>query len=550
MKPQRLFYILLITWVMADLLVAIFTPMHADEAYYALYGRHLDWGYYDHPPMVALLTAASSALFKGNLSIRFLTVLLHGGTVWLIWKTIAAKSPTRRDVLTFFAVAASLVMFSVYGFVTTPDAPLLFFTALFFLLYKHYLDKPGWPLALALGVTLAAMLYSKYMAVLVLGFVVLSNPKLLKDPKAWMAVFVAASLFIPHIHWQFQNDFPSLQYHLADRSKQFRLRYPLEYIPNQLLVFNPVCLGIALWLCWQKRHSKHLFERAEVFTIAGFILFFWIMTIRGHTEPHWTAAASFPMIILLYNELRKPKWRKWLMYGVVPVTALLLVGRIALPVLGSEKIHLFGRQAEMVDIGQYCGDTPAVFTTSFQDPSLYTFYNGKEATVISSFYSRRTQFDLWQSDLALQGKQVCLIGEAVTKRPIPSSEIIRTPHTEFAIRKVESFQGANRLSVTVKKCRVVGNTLYLNMTIHNPYSLDYHFDNPDFPTSLLLGFVRDDEYKALFCPATPDLVIPAGGDVTISQAVSPAPDFPFVVCVDNSVCRSVNSKPVKSESRN
>ena len=120
MKPQRLFYILLITWVIADMLVAILTPMHADEAYYALYGQHLDWGYYDHPPMVALLTAASSALFKGNLSVRFLTVLLHGSTVWLIWKTIAAKSPTRRDVLTFFAVAASLVMFSVYGFVTTP----------------------------------------------------------------------------------------------------------------------------------------------------------------------------------------------------------------------------------------------------------------------------------------------------------------------------------------------------------------------------------------------------------------------------------------------
>lgn len=549
MKPQRLFYILLTLWVIADLLVAVFTPIHADEAYYALYGQHLDWGYFDHPPMVALLTDASSALFKGNLSIRFLTVLLHGGTVWLVWKTIAAQPPSRRDVLTFFAVAASLVMFSVYGFVTTPDVPLLFFTALFFFLYKHYLGKPDWPTALALGVTLAAMLYSKYMAVLVLVFVVLSNPKLLKDPKAWVAVLVAALLFFPHILWQFQNDFPSLQYHLSDRSKQFRLRYPLEYIPNQLLVFNPVCLGIALWLCWQKRRSDNLFERAEVFTIAGFLLFFWIMTVRGHTEPHWTVAASIPMITLIYSELQKKRWQKWLLCGIVPCSVLLLAGRIALPVLGSEKIHLIGRQAEMTDISQYCGDTPAVFTTSFQHPSLYAFYNGKEATVISSFYSRRTQFDLWQSDLALQGKPVCLIGEAESKRPIPGSEIIRTPHTAFAFRRIEAFQGANRLSVTVKKCRVVGNTLYLSMTIHNPYSLDYHFDNPDFPTTLLLGFLRDGEYKALFCPATPDLVIPAGGDVTLSQAVSPTPDFPFVVCVDNTVCRSVNSKPVKSESR-
>ena len=380
MKPQRLFCILLILWVIADLMVAIFTPLHADEAYYALYGRHLDWGYYDHPPMVALLTAFSSALFKGNLSVRFLTVLLHGGTLCLIWRTIAFESPTRRDVLTFFAVAASFVMFSVYGFVTTPDAPLLFFTALFFFLYRRYLDKPAWPLALALGVTLAAMLYSKYMAVLVLGFVVLSNPKLLKDPKAWVALLVAAVLFVPHIVWQFRNDFPSFQYHLADRSRQFMLRYPLEYIPNQLLVFNPVCLALALWICWKRRNTDDLFERAGIFTIAGFILFFWVMTVRGHAEPHWTVAVSIPMIILLYRALRTPERRNLLVRGVVPFAVLLVLGRIVLPVLGSEKLHLIGNQPRMADIQRYCGDTPVVFTTSFQDPSLYWFYTGKEAT--------------------------------------------------------------------------------------------------------------------------------------------------------------------------
>ena len=546
MKPQRLFCILLILWVIADLMVAIFTPLHADEAYYALYGRHLDWGYYDHPPMVALLTAFSSALFKGNLSVRFLTVLLHGGTLCLIWRSIASESPTRRDVLTFFAVAASFVMFSVYGFVTTPDAPLLFFTALFFFLYRRYLDKPAWPLALALGVTLAAMLYSKYMAVLVLGFVVLSNPKLLKDPKAWVALLVAAVLFVPHIVWQFRNDFPSFQYHLADRSRQFMLRYPLEDIPNQLLVFNPVCLVLALWICWKRRKTDDLFERAGIFTIAGFILFFWVMTVRGHAEPHWTVAVSIPMIILLYRALRTPERRNLLVRGVVPFAVLLVLGRIVLPVLGSEKLHLIGNQPRMADIQRYCGDTPVVFTTSFQDPSLYWFYTGKEATVISSFYSRRTQFDLWQSDLELQGKRVCLVGESETKRPIPGSEIIRTPNTAFAMREVEAFQGANRLAVTVTKCRIDGDTMRLEMNIHNPYTLDYRFHHPDFPTVLFLGFIRDGFHDAIMCPELPDIAIPAGGDVTLTQSVSPLPDFPFVVCVDNYVCRSVNSKPIKS----
>ena len=147
----------------------------------------------------------------------------------------------------FFAVAASLVMFSVYGFITTPDAPLLFFTALFFYLYKLYLHKPTWVLASALGVTIAAMSYSKYMAVLVVGFVLLSNLKLLKDRRMWVAILLAAVLFVPHILWQVRNGFPSFQYHLLDRNEGFHLLSLLEYLPNQLAVFNPVCFCLVLY---------------------------------------------------------------------------------------------------------------------------------------------------------------------------------------------------------------------------------------------------------------------------------------------------------------
>ena len=175
MKPQRLFYILLAIWVLIDLLQAIGTPLHADEAYYALYGRFLDWGYYDHPPMVGLMTFLSSLLFKGYLSIRFLTVLLHGVTVLLLGQCVEEKLTSNRAVVTFFAIAASIPIFVIYGFITTPDVPMLFFTALFFLLYKRYVKKPGWKLAIFIGISMAAMLYSKYMAVLVIGFVLLSN---------------------------------------------------------------------------------------------------------------------------------------------------------------------------------------------------------------------------------------------------------------------------------------------------------------------------------------------------------------------------------------
>lgn len=547
MKPQKLFYILLAIWVLADLLQAIFTPVHADEAYYALYGRFLDWGYYDHPPMVALLTALSGALFKGNLSIRFATVLLHGGTVWLVWITLPHKTLTNKDVWTFFAIASSLVMFSAYGFITTPDAPLLFFTALFFYLYKHYLNTPTWPLAFALGVTLAAMLYSKYMAVLVAGFVLLSNLKLLKDPKVWIAVLLSALLFVPHILWQINHHFPSFQYHLLGRNTGFRMQYLLEYFPNQLLVFNPVCLCLALYFCWKRRKTDDLFERAGIFTIAGFILFFWIMTVKGHAEPHWTVAASIPMILLLWQELRNEQWHKWLMRGIVPIVGVLLIFRIIAPILlSNHSLNAFGNPHKYDVIHEYCGKTPAIFVGSFQEPALYHFYTGEEALLISSVYNRQTQFDLWQFDRAIQGKPAYIINTNVYDRgPKAGFDLIEKDEIAFYLHKTESFQGTNRIQVAIDQYRVANDSLYLDLTLSNPYETDFVFNNPEFPITLHVVYLRNSDCYPITCPIGFDMVIPAGGSLSCKTVVKYIPDAPIVICLDNIVNRSVNSKPLK-----
>ena len=548
MKPQKLFYILLAIWMLADLLQAIFMPVHADEAYYALYGQFLDWGYYDHPPMVALLTAFSCALFKGNLSIRFATVLLHGGTIWLIWKTLPLKTLSNKDVLTFFAIAASLVMFLVCGFVTTPDAPLLFFTALFFYLYRRYLSSPNWPLAFAIGVTLAAMLYSKYMAILVVGFVLLSNLKLLKDPKLWVAVLLTVLLFVPHLLWQIRNGFPSFQYHLLDRNTGFKWLYFLEYIPNQLLVFNPVCFCLALYFCWKNRKTEDLFERACLFTIVGFILFFWVMTMKGHAEPHWTMAASVPMIILLWNELCKDQWHKWLVRGVLPFVIILSVLRIAAPpILSSPSVNVLKKPHKYIIIHECCGQTPVVFVNSFQAPSLYSYFTGEKAILLSSLYSRQTQYDLWQFDKEIQGKPANIINTNVYQRGVPKGyDLIEKDGVSFYLHKTKSFQGTNRIQVNVDKYRIMNDSLYLNLTLYNPYETDFVFNNPEFPVTLHAVYLQEDgHFYPTTCPIPSDIVIAAGDSLRFSTIVKYIPDQPLVLCLDNVICRSVNSQPIK-----
>jgi len=54
--PVQLFILFLSAWFLLNLFQAIFTEITNDEAYYAFWGKFLDWGYFDHPPMVALFT--------------------------------------------------------------------------------------------------------------------------------------------------------------------------------------------------------------------------------------------------------------------------------------------------------------------------------------------------------------------------------------------------------------------------------------------------------------------------------------------------------------
>ena len=80
-------------WFVINLLQGIFTEIHEDEAYYALFGEHLAWGYFGHPPMVGLMTFLSSIFFSGTLGVRFFTIIVSCLSLWVMWKIATYNSP-------------------------------------------------------------------------------------------------------------------------------------------------------------------------------------------------------------------------------------------------------------------------------------------------------------------------------------------------------------------------------------------------------------------------------------------------------------------------
>ena len=404
----------LLIWGVLDLLCALFCEIHADEAYYRLYGQFLDWGYFDHPPVVGLMTAISGAmvpetsLMLKNLSVRLVTVLIHMATVYVVWKTIEEKvrnSPS--SLFCFLLVAASIPMFCAYGFMTTPDAPLLFFAAVFYYAYRKFTTDRQWSTAILLGLSIAGMLYSKYIAVLVIAFALLGNLRLLRDGKAWAAVGIAIVLMLPHLWWQYANHFPSFTYHLVSRATSYQVLYSLEYLPNQWAVFNPLVWALMLWIGARQICHSDAFKRSLGMTICGFQVFFLIMTCRGHVEPHWTVVTAIPAIILLTEETEI--WKRGIKIALACCVGLVLVARVVL-MLNVLPAHtgLANKQPFYEQLHAEAQGYPVVFDGSFQAPSLYRFYYNDEAVLVRNLYDRYTQFDLWHLERELLGKPACV----------------------------------------------------------------------------------------------------------------------------------------------
>src|SRR6201988_5484653 len=70
------------------LIAAAFTPITFDEAYYWMWSNHLAGGYYDHPPMVAVVIRLGT-LIAGDteFGVRLVSILLALPMSWAVYDT-------------------------------------------------------------------------------------------------------------------------------------------------------------------------------------------------------------------------------------------------------------------------------------------------------------------------------------------------------------------------------------------------------------------------------------------------------------------------------
>jgi hypothetical protein len=405
--------IFLVLWLLINLLQAIFMGLMSDEAYYLFYSRDLAWGYYDHPPLTALLIRGGNLVFNHELGARFLYVLLSLGTILVIHKLSDVNNELLFGVLIF-----TFMIFQITGFLAIPDSLLLFFTALFFLVYKKYTNESSIQNALLLGLVMAGMFYSKYLGILIIFFTVISNISLLWKRSFWVAVFTATILFLPHLYWQYRHDFPSFYYHLVERSHDevFRWSNFGDFIAGQFMLTNPFLFIPVLYFIIRFK-AENKYDSALKFTASGSLLLPFILMLKGRVEANWTMAGLIPVFLISYRMISsRPKFHRYVYYtsGIFFVIIIMLRVLLINNFLPEKYQVLFktfgtGWKSYSQKVSELAGNRPVVFVGSYQNPSQYMFYTGKEAFSFNNYIYRSNQFDLEGIEKNLQGREVLII---------------------------------------------------------------------------------------------------------------------------------------------
>jgi 4-amino-4-deoxy-L-arabinose transferase-like glycosyltransferase len=279
---------------------ATWTPLTFDEAYYWMWSRHLAFGYYDHPPGVALVIRLGTMIAGDTeLGVRLVSILLALPMSFAVYRAAVILFGGRRVAATATILLNVTLMATVGTLIVTPDSPLLVASSFIVLFLAKVLETGRGAWWLAVGAAVGAALLSKYTA-LFFGPAILiwlaSVPKLrrwLISPWPYLGGLVSLLIFSPVILWNADHHWVSFIKQLGrSRIEDFRPAFIGELIPTQIVFATPpvFILGAMGLYALLKRDGGASAARGLINAIFWtIVIYFMWHSLHARVEANWFA---------------------------------------------------------------------------------------------------------------------------------------------------------------------------------------------------------------------------------------------------------------------
>jgi hypothetical protein len=310
----------IVAMVLLRLVAAAWTPLTFDEAYYWMWSQHLAGGYYDHPPMVAVVIRLGT-LIAGDteFGVRLVSVLLMLPMSWAVYRTAFLLFGGHRVASAAAILLNATMMAGVGTMIVTPDAPLMVASSfvLFFLAKVLATGRGVW--WLGVGLAVGAALLSKYTALFfgpAILIWLLLVPKLrrwLVSPWPYLGGIVAGAVFSPVILWNADHQWVSFIKQLGRaRIEHFNPAFIAELIPTQFVFATPLVfiLGVMGLFALARRDDGAPAARALInTTLWTIVLYFVWHSLHNRVEANWFGAVYPAFAVAAAVAATITRWR-------------------------------------------------------------------------------------------------------------------------------------------------------------------------------------------------------------------------------------------------
>lgn len=249
---RRLLWALTGTKLLVHVLLAGRYGYFRDELYFLDCGRHLDWGYVDHAPLIGLV-ARLALILGGSLPILRIVPAVAGALLVALTILMAHRLGAGRfgQGVAGLAVLVAPIYLGVDSILSMNAFEPLFWMGCVYLLIR-IVQSGNSRLWIGVGALAGLGLMNKhsmvfFLAALAAGVLLTPLRGELRKPWPWLAAAIALVVFMPNLLWQVAHGFPTLEdlRNVAREGKNVVLG-PLEFVTQQILLLHPVLFP--LWL--------------------------------------------------------------------------------------------------------------------------------------------------------------------------------------------------------------------------------------------------------------------------------------------------------------
>ncbi len=376
MKHRRNTILLILVASLTRLILAHSVELSNDEVYYRLYADHLQWNYFDHPPMVAVFIRlfTCNLYFDNELFIRLGAVCSSALCTWLMFLIGRQLRNERTGFIAACLYTACFYSSVIAGLMILPDSSQLIFWLLSVLMMLHIIEKHlrnekvvfEW---FGLGVFSGLCILSKVHGIFLWcgfgAFILFRQRSLLKSPGLYLSALLCILIITPSFYWTFQHKFSTVAYH-SSRISFFHHWQPDSFfsaLGGSVLYMNPlvyVLLIISLVAGVRRKLVMHAQDKWLLIWLGmpliGVVL---LMSLFNDTLPHWSGPGYVTLLGLTAVYLDRKysntisallKWAT----GITAVGAILAVLAVLYwpGSLGSTQLPEYGKHDVTLDM---CG---------------------------------------------------------------------------------------------------------------------------------------------------------------------------------------------------